>query len=40
MANRNELNPAEEDDLGINATSTEGNAGDNDFEDYTVQLDM
>lgn len=39
MTNRDELNPAEE-ELDMSTASTQGNGSDDDFEDYTVQLDM
>ena len=38
-ANRNELNPSDEDEFDVNVVSEE-NEADDDYEDYTVQLDM
>ncbi len=38
MANRNELNPSETEE--IDSVAVDGNGTDDDFEDYTVQLDM
>lgn len=41
VANRNELNPPQDvDDSGVDAAALEGIDANEDYEDYTVQLDM